>query len=346
MEGQPRPGNPLISVVCPVFNEEQSIMPFYERLCSALKDVDADIRFEFLFVNNRSVDATLEVLRQLQETDPRVQILTMSRNFGYQASITAGMRHAKGDAIVNIDVDCEDPPELIPMFIERWLWGVDVAYGLRHQREEFVGMHLARKLFYRLTRRIADHEIVLDMAEFLLMDRRVRDIALSTGSTFPFVRGQVAYVGFRREGIPYRRQRRLVGKTHYSVLGAIKFGVSGILASSTFPLRGLMYAGVVAFALDVAATAWVLFGGAGPGMSILQRLFAALLIMQAAWLMLALGILGVYLARVYKDTIGLPLYALDERESSYGNVIGDDYRLHIRHEREPGYHEVAGAKSP
>ena len=307
----------LVTIVCPVFNEEASIPPFYARLTAALKEAEPKVRFELLFVNNRSKDRTLDILRELQQRDPRVQVLTLSRNFGYQASITAGMRHASGDAIVNIDVDCEDPPELIPRFIEKWLKGADVAYGVRKQREEFVGMHLARKVFYRLTREVADHEIVLDMAEFFLVDKRVRDAVLSTRSTFPFVRGQVGYVGFRREGIPYKRERRLVGQTHYNLRSAFRFGVAGILSSSTLPLRVLIYVGLVAFTLDGVAALWLLAGGAGRELSLGARLLGALLVLQAGWVMLALGGVGIYLARVYKDVVGWPLYVVDEHASSY-----------------------------
>lgn len=306
---------PLVTIVCPVFNEEHAVPLFYERLIGALKPAEEKVRFEILFMNNRSKDGTLQVLRDLQKQDPRVQIVTFSRNFGYQASITAGMRLANGDAVVNIDVDCEDPPEMIPQFIDKWLAGADIAYGVRKQREEFVGMHLARKLFYRVTRQVADHEIVLDMAEFFLVDKRVRDAVLSTSSTFPFVRGQTGYVGFRREGIRYKRERRIVGETHYNLLGAIKFGVAGILSSSTFPLRLLAYGGSVLVALDALATLWLLARG---------RLLDALLVFQVGWVTMALGSLGIYLARVYKDTIGLPLYVVDERLSSYRRTRGLD----------------------
>src|SRR5262245_45989081 len=251
MAAEVRAERPLVTVVCPVFNEERAVPLFYDRLTKALQTCEDRVRFELLFVNNRSTDRTLEILRDLKRRDPRVQYLTMSRNYGYQASITAGMRHARGDAVVNIDVDCEDPPELIPRFVERWLAGADVAYGIRDKRSEFVGMHWARKLFYRVTRKLADHEIVLDMAEFFLVDRRVRDHVLATRSTLPFVRGQLGYVGFRREGIPYKRERRIVGETHYNLLGAIRFGVAGILSSSTLPLRALAYAGAGTLALDL-----------------------------------------------------------------------------------------------
>jgi dolichol-phosphate mannosyltransferase len=318
MDSANPPPLPLVSVVCPVFNEETCVPLFYERVFTALAVSNDKVRFELLFVNNRSVDGTLEVLRGLQAKDPRVQILTMSRNFGYQASISAGMGAASGDAIVNIDVDCEDPPEMIPRFIDKWLAGADVVYGIRDKREEFVLMHLARKAFYRVIRGVADHEIVLDMAEFLLVDKRVREKVLSTRSTFPWVRGQVGYVGFRREGIPYKRGRRLVGKTHYNLASAFKFGLGGILSSSTMPLRVLAYVGVLTFALDVLGALWLALGGIGWSLdSVVLRVALPVTLLHFAWFMLALGTLGIYVARIYKDSIGLPLYVIDERASSY-----------------------------
>jgi len=310
-----RTDNPLITIVCPVFNEEKAIGIFYERLVAALKPVSEKVRFEILFVNNRSVDRTLEILKELQARDERVRIVTLSRNFGYQASITAGMRAANGNAVANIDVDCEDPPEMLPKLIEMWLNGADVAYGIRDKREEFFLMHWARKLFYRVTRGVADHEIVLDMAEFFLVDRRVRDAVLSSRSTFPFVRGQVGYAGFRREGIPYKRERRTVGETHYNLVSAFRFGLAGILSSSTMPLRALAYVGVVAFVSDLAGVIVVLAAGAGWGLSVTARLTLAIGLLHLGWAMLALGALGLYLARVYKDVIGLPLYIVDDRNS-------------------------------
>ena len=307
-----------MTVVCPVFNEEQAVPLFYQRLTAALAPLDDRVRLELLFVNNRSTDRTLELIRDLKARDPRVRYLTMSRNYGYQASITAGMRHARGDAVANIDVDCEDPPEMLARFIERWLNGADVAYGIRDQRSEFQGMHLARKLFYRVTRRLADHEIVLDMAEFFLVDRRVRDHVLATRSTFPFVRGQLGYVGFRREGIPYKRERRIVGETHYNLLGAIRFGLAGILSSSTLPLRALAYVGVGALALDTAVAVAVLADGLTWRLDQLLRWGVALGALHAGWVVFALGMIGIYLARAYKDGLALPLYIVDERLSDLG----------------------------
>ena len=305
----------LVTIVCPVFNEEKAVPLFYDRLVKALASMEAKVRFEILFVNNRSTDGTEAAVMALREKDPRVQLLTMSRNYGYQASISAGMRHASGDASVNIDVDCEDPPEMIPKFIERWLDGADIAYGIRARREEFVLMHLARKLFYRVTKRVSDHEIVLDMAEFFLIDAKVKQHVLATRSTFPFVRGQVGYVGFRRDGIPYKREKRIIGETHYNLISAIRFGVAGILSSSTLPLRLLAYVGVAMFLIDlIAAPAFLLL----PNVSsdLLMRAFFAGAALHLGWLTLAFGVAGIYLARVYKDTIGLPLYVGDPKHST------------------------------
>lgn len=305
----------LVTIVCPVFNEELAVPLFYERLVKSLAQVEDKVRFEILFVNNRSTDGTEAQILALRAKDPRVQLLTMSRNYGYQASISAGMRHASGEASVNIDVDCEDPPEMIPRFIERWLDGADIAYGIRARREEFVLMHLARKLFYRLTKRVSDHEIVLDMAEFFLIDARVKDHVLATRSTFPFVRGQVGYVGFRREGIAYKREKRVIGETHYNLVSAIRFGLAGILSSSTMPLRMLAYVGCALFAVDLVAAPAFLLVTPMP-LEGLLRWFAAGVAIHLGWLVFAVGILGIYLARVYKDTIGLPLYVADPKHST------------------------------
>jgi len=309
------PALKLVTIVCPVFNEEKAVPLFYERLVKALAPMADRVRFEILFVNNRSVDGTEQAVLALREKDPRVQLLTMSRNYGYQASISAGMRHASGDASVNIDVDCEDPPELIPQFIERWLAGADIAYGIRAKREEFVGMHLARKLFYRLTKSVSEHEIVLDMAEFFLIDKQVKEHVLSTRSTFPFVRGQVGYVGFRREGIAYAREKRIIGQTHYNLLSAIRFGVAGILSSSTWPLRMLAYVGAGLFTLDLIAAVLFLALAKLP-VEVTLRWFAAGVALHFGWVVFSIGTLGIYLARVYKDTIGLPLYVGDPKHST------------------------------
>ena len=310
------PESKLVSVVIPAYNEAATLPVFYEQLCAAFAPLEDRVRFELLFVNNGSSDATLSLLEGLREKDRRIRIATLSRNFGYQAAITAGLRLAKGDAVGCIDSDGEDPPAVFAKFVETWLaGGADVVYGVRDKRPESIFMRLARKAFYRITRYMADHEIVLDMAEFALLDARVKTAVLATRSTFPFVRGQVGYVGFRRVGIPYDRERRIGGQSHYNLIRAAQFGVGGILSSSTAPLRVLAYSAGAIVPLSVIGLVVALVAGAQSelgvvGWSVLGAL--ALLI----WLVFAVAVLSVYLARVYKDQVALPLYVVDNERSA------------------------------
>jgi polyisoprenyl-phosphate glycosyltransferase len=151
----------LISLICPVFNEEEATPLFYQRLTNVLAPLRSRYDFEILFTNNRSTDRTLEVLREIRKTDPAVQVLTLSRNFGYQASLHAGMSYVRGDAVIAIDADCEDPPEMIKDFLEKWEEGYDVVYGIRYDRDEWWPVKKLRGLFYRILRATADMDIVL-----------------------------------------------------------------------------------------------------------------------------------------------------------------------------------------
>ncbi len=296
--------NKLITVICPVFNEEESIPIFYERFNRAVAPLRSDYRFELLFTNNRSKDGTLQIIRELRAQDPAVQVLTFSRNFGYQASVSAGMRHAAGDAIVVIDVDCEDPPEMIPRFVEEWRNGFDLVYGDRKKRTEFYGVHLLRLLFYRLNRLLADNDIILDMAEFALFTRRIRDAMLDNRSTFPFLRAEAGFAGFERKGIPYQRQPRVRGTTHYNFLGMTKFAVAGMLSSSTFPLRVTAYlcapvvmANLILCVLDFSDT-WA-------------KAFHLLVTTDLLYVVGAIAFLAIYLARDYKNGAARPLFIVD-----------------------------------
>lgn len=308
---------PLVSIVIPAFNEAPTLPIFYEHLCKALKTLEPRVDFELMFINNGSTDGTLTFLEGLRKDDPRVKIATLSRNFGYQAAITAGLTLSTGDAVACIDSDGEDPPSVLASFVERWLeGGADVVYGVRGKRPESALMQLARKLYYRGTRATADHEIVLDMAEFALMDRKVRDAVLTTNSTFPFVRGQVGYVGFRRVGIRYDRHARLGGKSHYNLLRATQFGLGGILSSSTLPLRLLAYGAAMLVPLSVIALGLAIYEAArsaGIGLIAWTGLFFVIL---QIWLVFGVGVLAIYIARIYKDQVGLPLYVIDRTRSS------------------------------
>jgi len=291
----------LISIVCPVHNEELAAPLFYQRLMAALAPLRGQFDFELIFTNNASTDGTLEVIRGLRKKDPTVQVITLTRNFGYEGSVATGLKHARGAAIAVIDVDCEDPPEMIPQFVQEWRQGNDVVYGRRDRRQEFVGMHWARKAFYRVNRLIADSDIVLDMAEFFLISASVRDAILANHSTKPFLRSEVAYVGFQRKGISYERQPRAVGRTHYNLLRAVEFGVAGILSSSTFPLRAAAYL----FPPLVIANLALLAADRFEGLVVLDLLYLAF----------SLAMISIYLARTYKDVVQRPLTVVDWQRS-------------------------------
>ncbi len=297
-----------ISVICPVFNEEQAVPLFFARLREALGPLSDRFDFEILFTNNASSDGTLDKILELRSIDPRVQVITLSRNFGYQASVTAGMTHATGDAVIVIDVDCEDPPELIPQFVTEWEKGHDIVYGQRHRRPEPWPVTFARRMFYRINRLIADSDIILDMAEFALIDKRVRDAVLSVKTTYPFLRTEIGYAGFKRKAIDYDRQKRVCGKTHYNFIGMVEFAVAGILASTTFFLRCALYlmpfvlvASLVAVAVYVTKNNryWLDLAVAG----------------NLMFLTFFLSFVSVYVARVYKNGIHRPVFIIDWRKT-------------------------------
>ena len=213
-----RPAQPLnmagkrLTVICPVHNEEKVIPLFYKRFCDAVAPLRRSYEIELIFTNNRSTDRTLDVIVGLRARDPSVQVITLSRNFGYQASLQAGLSHATGDAVMFIDVDCEDPPELIPRFVEKWAEGYDVVYGERGNRPEGKVIKALRNYFYKVLRALGDADIVLYMAEFALFSRKVREAIVNNQNTFPYIRAEIGFVGFSRYGIRYDRQRRVSGQ--------------------------------------------------------------------------------------------------------------------------------------
>jgi dolichol-phosphate mannosyltransferase len=293
----------LISILCPVHNEQATVPLFYPRLKAALQPLESRYDYELIFTNNRSSDNTLAEIQKIRATDPRVQVLTLSRNFGYECSVATGLRHARGAAIAVIDVDCEDPPEMISQFVAEWEAGNDIVYGKRDRRQEPLLMHLTRKLYYRLNKIAADSDAVVDMAEFFLITAPVRDAILISKSTVPFFRTEVAYVGFQRKGIPYERQKRIAGETHYNLWRLTGFAIRGMLSSSTFPLRLSVYAfGPLAIA---------------NGLLLWTDRFKELVALDFLYVAFFLAVICIYLARTYKDVVGRPISVVDWRQSHY-----------------------------
>lgn len=300
---------PLVSIVCPVLNEEEAIEPFHRRLTAVLEPLRGDYDFELLFTNNRSTDRTAERILALREHDRSVQLLTFSKNYGYQFSLLAGLRQAAGDLIIAIDVDCEDPPELIPRFLEGWRHGFDIVYGERDRREEPAVVTWMRKIFYRVNRLTADSDIVLDMAEFCVMTAAVRDAVTSSGSTYPFIRAEIAHYGFRRLGIRYNRERRIVGRTHYNFWRMTEFAVAGILSSTTAPLRLTLYLLPLLVLVNAALLALQISGAWAWG-------FETLVCVDFLYVSVALAFIALYTARNYRNVIARPFVVVDWRMSA------------------------------
>ncbi len=292
----------LLSIICPVHNEELAIPLFYQRLKAVLNKLTG-FSYELIFTNNRSTDNSLSEIHKLQKIDANVKVLTFSRNFGYQASILAGMTYANGDAAIVIDVDCEDPPELIEKFIEKWREGYHICYGIRGRRDEAIWVTWLRLLFYRVLKWTADTDIILDMAEFALLDRRVRNVLVSSKNTFPFLRAEIAYSGFKKIGIKYDRQKRIIGESHYNLWRMVIFGAAGIMSVSTFPLRMPIYFFPVLVSINILCLV----------MDVMDLIHGLKFIVTIDLLYIC-GLLtaqGLYLARIYKNGIGRPVYIVD-----------------------------------
>ena len=301
----------LLSIVVPCFNEEAVIRETHRRLVATL-DTVPDLDFEIIYVDDGSRDATLNLLRNLQQADARVRVLALSRNFGHQMAVTAGLQHVAGQVVVLIDADLQDPPEVIPEMLDRWREGADVAYGVRTQRDgETRFKRWTANAFYRLLARLADISIPLDTGDFRLMDRTVVNAILAMPERDRFVRGMVAWTGFRQEPVPYRRAARLAGETGWPLRKMVRLAIDGLVSFSLLPLRlatwlgllaaGLALSGIVSLRLFTAA--WV------PGWT---SLLIVILFIGGVQLLM-LGILGKYVGRIYGEVKRRPLYLVKER---------------------------------
>lgn len=290
-----------LTVIVPTYNEEESVLPFYDRAKPALEPLGLD--WELLFVNDGSTDGSLQKILELRKNDPRVKVLTLSRNFGYHAGLIAGLSVRDSDLYAIVDVDCEDPPELLSKFMEEISAGAQIAYGDRSKRDEPAWVVFCRHLFYRINRRIADSPIQVWMGEFALFTRAVRDAALKNRTTAPFLRAELGHVGFKKAGVPYFRENRRHGRTHYNLFRMVRFAVTGFLSSSTFPLRGTLY-------ISAALAAGYLWALALLQPSLIEAgaLAAIFAFALAAW---SLPMLALYLARTYKDVSGRPVFYAD-----------------------------------
>ena len=305
---------PTLSVIIPCMNEEAVIGETCRRLIAAL--TAAHISFELIFVDDGSNDRTAEILREAQQQDSRIRVVRLSRNFGHQVAITAGLEHASGNAAAVIDADLQDPPEVLQEFVVKWLDGYDVVYGVRTDREGETAFKLwTAKLFYRLMGGLSDTEIPLDTGDFRLMDRCVVDALLSMPERDRFVRGMVSWLGFSKTSVPYKRAARFAGETKYPLFKMLKFATDGIVSFSIVPLRLATWLGFLASGVSVLGICAVLLEkylhviGLVPGWS--STVIAVLFIGGVQ--LVCMGIIGEYVGRIYGESKRRPLYVVRER---------------------------------
>lgn len=318
MEG-PRselPDVPLVSVVCPVYNEEASILEFHKRTSHAMASIEPPVRWELLFVDDGSRDDSAALIRKICADDPTSHLLRLSRNFGHQKAITAGIDAARGDAVVVIDSDLQDPPEVIAGMVARWREGDKVVYGVRRQRQgESAFKLVTAKVFYRVINWLSDIQLPLDAGDFRLMDRQVVDALGEIREENRYMRGLVTWVGFEQSALEFERDPRFAGTTNYPLPKLIRLALDGITSFSERPLRLALQVGTLITLLAVLLVSWIVASrivspeSSRPGFA---SLMVVLLFLGGVQLM-SIGLLGEYVGRIYRETKQRPLYIVAER---------------------------------
>lgn len=305
-------GRLVLSVVYPAYEEAEVLPIFHVELAKALEALEANYRIEIIYVDDGSRDQTLDVLRGLVAEDCRVRYLSLSRNFGHQAALTAGMEHARGDAIVTLDADLQHPPELIPVLVTRWREGHDIVLTLRADDQRLSWFKRATStVFYRLMSRWSDVDIRAAASDFRLLSRKALDNLLALRESHRLLRGMVQWLGFRVVEVPFQPNARRAGVSKYTLAKMIRLATDGLFSFSQAPLRLAVLAGLAATGLSLLVSLGIILSQA--------RSMSALLI----WLVLtahvltgcilgAMGVLGEYVGRIYEECKGRPIYVLKD----------------------------------
>ncbi len=303
---------PRFSIVAPAFNEEETLPEFYRHVRQVMDGLGEP--WELIVVNDGSSDRTMDVLRQFHADDPRVCVISFARNFGHQIAVTAGLDHARGQAVVVIDADLQDPPEVIPELIARWREGYHVVYGVRAEREGETWFKLfTARLFYRLIGALTDVDIPMEAGDFRLLDRQVVDELRAMRERHRFIRAMTSWVGYRQIGVPYRRQPRFAGETKYPFRKMFRLAVNAITGFSDLPLKLATTCGFVLLAAGLLLGLVLLalrLAGLAPLAG--QGTVLAVVILLSGTQLIFLGIIGEYLARIYDEVRRRPLYTVQE----------------------------------
>lgn len=306
---------PVLSVVAPVLNEAETVQELVSRIQSAVQSIHPPVDLELIVVDDGSTDATLGILAELAHSDSSIRILELSRNFGHQAAITAGIDHSRGNAVVVIDGDLQDPPELIPTMVQRWRGGSDVVYAVRERRHgEVFYKRVAAAIHYRVQRWLSDVDIPVDTGDFRLMSRRVVDELVDLRESSRYIRGLVAWLGFNQEAVTFVRDSRYAGDRKYTFRKLLKLSLDGLTSFTDKPLRLASQIGALTTMVALAYGAWIVIARLlDPGRAF--EGFAAIMVtmlMLGGLQLFAIGILGEYLGRVYVEAKRRPLYVVKE----------------------------------
>jgi glycosyltransferase involved in cell wall biosynthesis len=304
---------PKYSLIIPIYNEEETIPELYRRVSDVMDSLDDSV--ELILINDGSRDRSLNLMRELQERDARVCYISFARNFGHQAAVTAGLNFARGQVIVVLDADLQDPPELIPKMIESWQAGYHVVYAQRTKRKkESWFKRLTAYVFYRLLRQLADVDIPADTGDFCLMDRQVVDLLNSMPERNRYIRGLRAWIGFRQTAVKFERDPRFAGEVKYTFKKSLALAINSLVSFSKIPLRISTYLGLfsalIALLMALLVLYWRLQQPDSPVTGLATILIAVFFLGSVQ--LIGIGILGEYIGRIYEEVKGRPAYTIAE----------------------------------
>jgi dolichol-phosphate mannosyltransferase len=304
---------PKYSLIIPIYNEEETIPELYRRVSDVMDSLDDSV--ELILINDGSRDCSLNLMRELQERDARVCYISFARNFGHQAAVTAGLNFARGQVIVVLDADLQDPPELIPKMIEFWQAGYHVVYAQRTKRKkESWFKRLTAYVFYRLLRQLADVDIPADTGDFCLMDRQVVDVLNSMPERNRYIRGLRAWIGFRQTAVKFERDPRFAGEVKYTFKKSLALAINSLVSFSKIPLRISTYLGLfsalIALLMALLVLYWRLQQPDSPVTGLATILIAVFFLGSVQ--LISIGILGEYIGRIYEEVKGRPAYTIAE----------------------------------
>jgi len=302
---------PLLSIVAPVHNEEALVAAFCARVRAAVEPLGP---YELVLVDDGSTDGSWQRMLEVAAADPSVRLIRLSRNFGHQPALTAGLDATRGDAVVTIDSDLQDPPELIPDLVRRWREGYDVVYAVRAEREGESAVKLATAtLFYRLLRRMTTTEIPADAGDFRLLSRRVVDALARMPERARFLRGMTSWVGYRQTGVPYRREARTAGETKFPMRKMVRFALDAVTSFSTVPIRLVTGLGFLMVVFCIGYLAYTLYAKFASHTTVPGWTSVIIVVLLLGGVqLLSLGIIGQYVARIFDEAKQRPLYLVDE----------------------------------